>query len=114
MAALAGTYFDFNPHAVPALAAQKADYIFGGAFIVLAFIAQLMAFLVTPSARIAVCARWAALTTIAATIVVFVILLRVSKLLAGWFERQIRQAIVKAEAAAAAAEAARRREGAGK
>lgn len=114
MAALAGTYFDFNPHAIPALAAQKADYILGGAFIVLAFAAQLMAFLATPTTTIAVGARWAALIAIPATILVFVVLYRISKHVASRFERQIRQAIAKADAEEAAAAAERRLVDAGK
>ena len=93
MAALAGSYFDFNPHAVPALAAQKADYIFGGLFIVLAFAAQMGSFLASPTTAVAVSARAAALIAIPATIVVFVALYRVSRLLASCFERQIRQAV---------------------
>jgi hypothetical protein len=113
MAALAGTYFDFNPHAVPALAAQKADYIFGGLFIVLAFGAQLMAFLVTPSATIAISARWAALIAIPVTVVVFVVLYRVSRLLASRIGRQVRQA-AKVQADAATAAALRPRGGAAK
>jgi hypothetical protein len=111
MGALAGSYFDFNPHAVPALAAQKADYIFGGLFIVLAFGAQLMAPLASPTTTIAIGARGAVLIAIPATIVVFLLLYPASKQLAGRFERQIRQAIAKAEAEAAAA-AARRARGA--
>ncbi len=110
MAALAGSYFDFNPHAVPTLAAQKADYIFGGAFIVLAFAAQMGSFLAGPS-TIAVGAKSTTLIAIPATILVFVVLYRVSRLLASRFERQIRQAMAKAEAEAAVAE--RRRGGAG-
>ena len=102
MAALAGTYFDFNPHAVPALAAQKADYIVGGAFIVLAFGAQLMSFLATPTTTIAVGAKSAVLIAIPATIVVFMVLNRISRYVASRFERQIRQAIAKAEEEAAA------------
>jgi hypothetical protein len=102
MAALAGTYWNFNPYAVPALAAQKADYIFGGFFIVLAFVAQLIAFLVPPSAMIAVSARCATLIAIAATAVMLTALYGVSRLLAKWFERQIHQAMAKAEADSAA------------
>lgn len=111
MAALAGTYFDFNPHAIPALAAQKADYIFGGAFIVLAFGAQLMAFLPTPTNTIAIGARWATLIAIPVTVVVFLVLYRVSGILANRYERQIRdgvaKAVARAEAELAAAAAAR-------
>ena len=44
MARLAGTYWDWNPHLPPALAAQKADYLFGGGLIVVAFALQLGSF----------------------------------------------------------------------
>jgi hypothetical protein len=113
MAALAGTYFDFNPHAIPALAAQKAEYIFGGAFIVFAFVAQLMAFLISPGSAIGVSARCATLIVIAATVVVFAALYRASRLLASRIERQVRQA-AKVQADAATAAAMRPRGGAGK
>ena len=113
MAALAGTYFDFNPHAIPALAAQKSEYMFGGAFIVLAFGAQLGSFFANPS-TVAVGARCpAALIVIAVTIVVFLVLYRGSKLLASRFEQQIRQA-AKAQADAATAAAMRPHGGARK
>ncbi|MGA7823268.1 MAG: hypothetical protein WCA14_03690 [Steroidobacteraceae bacterium] len=108
MAALAGSYFDFNPHAIPALAAQKADYIFGGAFIVLAFAAQMGSFLASPATAVALSARAAVLIAIPATIVVFLVLYRSSKSLARRFERRIRQA-AKAQADAATAAAMRPR-----
>lgn len=103
MAALAGTYFDFNPHAIPALAAQKADYIFGGIFIVLAFAAQMASFL-AGSYEIPVGAGWKALIPLlafGATAVLFVVLHRFSKRLARRFESEIRQAVEVAAAAAA-------------
>ncbi|MGB7310920.1 MAG: hypothetical protein WBC67_17810 [Candidatus Acidiferrales bacterium] len=115
MAQLAGTYWNSNPYMVPALAAQKADYVFGGVIIALTFVVQLMSFLATPTTTIAVGARSALVIAIPATVVVFVILYRISKRVAIRFERQIRHAIAKAEAEAAAAVAAQRaRGGAGK
>lgn len=47
MARLSGTYWDWNPHLPPALAAQKADYLFGGGLIVVAFVLQLVSFFVS-------------------------------------------------------------------
>ena len=44
MARLSGSYWDWNPHLPPALAAQKSDYLFGGCLIVLAFVLQLASF----------------------------------------------------------------------
>jgi hypothetical protein len=46
MGRLAGSYWDWNPHMPPALAAQKADYLFGGGLIMLAFVVQLASFFV--------------------------------------------------------------------
>ena len=48
MAHQAGTYWDSNPHVVASLAAQKADYLFGGGTIVLAFVGQLASVFVSP------------------------------------------------------------------
>ncbi|CAN7658081.1 hypothetical protein LJR159_005016 [Pseudomonas brassicacearum] len=44
MARLSGTYWDLNPHMPPALATQKADYLFGGSLIFIAFLLQLGSF----------------------------------------------------------------------
>ena len=44
MARLSGTYWNSNPHMPLALAAQKADYLFGGGLIVVAFVLQLASF----------------------------------------------------------------------
>lgn len=108
MAKLSQTYFDANLAMIRALAAQRADYIFGGAFIVFAFAAQMGSFLPSPITTVAISARGVVLIAILASVIVFVIVDRVSKHLAGLFERQI-QGAIKAEAdAAAAAERARR------
>jgi hypothetical protein len=48
MARLSGSYWDWNPHMPTALAAQKADYLFGGGFIVVAFFLQLGSFFAPP------------------------------------------------------------------
>jgi hypothetical protein len=95
MAQLAASYFDSNPYMVPALAAQKADYVFGGAFIVLAFAAQLVSFLFNPT-RVAISTRYSAMVpwiAIAASAGVFLVLRRSSRRLASHFERQIRDAL---------------------
>jgi len=44
MARLSRTNWGRNPHMPPALAAQKADYLFGGGLIVVAFVLQLGSF----------------------------------------------------------------------
>src|SRR5437867_13445252 len=46
MGRLSGSYWDWNPNMPPALAAQKADYLFGGGLIVLAFVLQLTSYFV--------------------------------------------------------------------
>lgn len=45
MGRLSRTYWDWNPHLAPALAAQKAEYIFGGGLIFLSFLLQIGSFL---------------------------------------------------------------------
>lgn len=47
MARLSYTYWESNPDMPAVLAAQKADYVFGGSFIVLAFAIQLASFFAT-------------------------------------------------------------------
>lgn len=83
MADLAGTYFDWNPHFVSALAAQKADYLLGGVLIGLSFVLQLFSFAFTPNDRALL---W---ISVPATAVAFFILQFVSKKLAEQFEIQI-------------------------
>ena len=50
MGRLSGSYWDLNPHMPPMLAAQKADYLFGGGLIVLAFSVQFSSFFVPAEA----------------------------------------------------------------
>lgn len=52
MAKLSGTYWGGNPHMIQALAAQKSDYLFGGAIIVMAFTTQLLSYLAPSSVLI--------------------------------------------------------------
>lgn len=49
MAALSGTYFDWNPHMPAALGAQKAEYLLGGGLIWVAFFLQLLSFFASSS-----------------------------------------------------------------
>jgi hypothetical protein len=108
MAKLAQTYFDSNQAAVRALAAQRADYIFGGVLIVAAFGAQMGSFLPSKSSTVAIGARETVGLAILAAIILFLLLHRASTWLAGRYEREIQQAIAKDHAEAAAAEAQRR------
>ena len=91
MAALSGTYFDWNPHMPPALAAQKADYLLGGGLILVAFVLQLASFFPTPQAVAltpaqAKLAPWLA---VAATALLFLCFRMLAKRLATAFEHQI-------------------------
>ena len=92
MAAISGTYFDYNPSMITAVAAQKADYLFGGCIIVFAFSTQLASFMVPDDVRlfspeVSNAIPWIALVSV---VVLFVVLARVAKLLGRRFEAQIR------------------------
>jgi hypothetical protein len=91
MARLSASYWDANPHMPQALAAQKADYIFGGGLIFVAFVLQFVSFFVPPervalSASAAEVAPWLAAVF---TGVGFFVLRIVSRHLASHYERQI-------------------------
>lgn len=90
MARLSGTYWDWNPHLPVALAAQKADYLFGGGFILVAFVLQLGSFFASTqlvlTAEQANAAPWVAAS---ATILVFALLRLAAGQLAKHYEKQI-------------------------
>ena len=90
MARLSGTYWGWNPNMPPALAAQKADYLFGGGLIVLAFSIQLASFFFSSapflSPRATSLAPWCAST---GTLLVFLGLRMAARKLAKRFELQI-------------------------
>lgn len=90
MARLSGTYWDWNPHFIAALAAQKADYLFGGALISTAFVLQLASFFASNepllSPLLSKIAPWLACI---ATFVIFVILRFTSTRLAKHYEVEI-------------------------
>ena len=90
MARLSGSYWGWNPHMPPALAAQKADYLFGGGLIVTAFILQLVSYfasahevLTRGQARVA---PWIA---VIATLIAYYVLRVVSRRVAKHYEAQI-------------------------
>jgi hypothetical protein len=92
---LSESYRDWNPHMVPALAAQKADYLFGGCIIVLAFTTQLLSFLVPEEIAVfsndaAALVPWAALVS---TIGLFFLVRLGAKKLSSAFERRITAAL---------------------
>ena len=90
MADLSGTYWDWNPNMPPALAAQKADYLFGGGLIVLAFVCQLASFFVPPAPALnesqSSIAPWLAAVI---TLVTFFLLRLAARRLAKHYESQI-------------------------
>ena len=94
MARLSSSYWDSNPHMPEALAAQKADYLFGGGLIVIAFVVQLVSFFVSstpfaltdPQARLA---RWALPVVIVFVAILFFSLRVAAASLAKHYKRQI-------------------------
>jgi len=96
MARLSGTYWDWNPHMPIALAAQKADYLFGGGLILVAFVLQLASFF-APTKPVLTVAQAALAPWIAgaATVIGFFILRAASKRLAKHYEVQITEWLKK-------------------
>lgn len=97
MGRLSGSYWDSNPHMPPMLAAQKADYLFGGGLIVLAFTVQFSSFLVPEklmvlNAEDAQLVLWLAAAT---TTIIFVLLRLASRRVAKFYELQINEWLKK-------------------
>lgn len=97
MGRLSHTYWDANPHLPAVLAAQKADYIFGGGLILGAFALQLGSFFATGTASVlseaqAAVAPWLAL---AGTAFLFHLVRLAAVRLAGKYEREVRAWIEK-------------------
>lgn len=95
MAQLSGTYWGWNPHMIKALAAQKADYLFGGAIIVLAFSTQLFSYLIPSTVMVfggsgAERVPWAAVLL---TALAFPVLRLAAMRLASGYEKEIRSAL---------------------
>ncbi len=97
MADISGTYWNFNPHMITNAAAQKADYLFGGGIIVLAFAGQVVSLLVPTTTNIigAPCARLVPLTAVGGTIALFIVLRLASRRLSARYASQIRAEIVR-------------------
>lgn len=97
MARLSYTYWDSNPDMPAALVAQKADYIFGGGFIVLAFFLQFVSFFSTSpelvlSGSSAAFAPWAG---VAGTFILFLLTRIGSTRLASYFRAQVEELMRK-------------------
>lgn len=90
MARLSGTYWDWNPHLPPALAAQKADYLFGGGLIGVAFVLQLVSFFASSEPLLSpLQSQLAPWLAGAATLIIFVILRLGATRLAKHYEVEI-------------------------
>ncbi|MHB1655269.1 MAG: hypothetical protein ACYCSZ_02760 [Burkholderiales bacterium] len=93
MGRLSGSYWDSNPHMPPMLAAQKADYLFGGGLIVAAFAVQLSSFFVSPEVMI-FNTRQAQLVpgfAVVVTAVIFVLLRHSARRASKYYEIQINE-----------------------
>lgn len=91
MARLSYTYWDANPHMPAMLAAQKADYVFGGGLIVLAFALQLVSFFATNPVLLVSVAHAATFPWLAlvGTVVAFVVFRLASGRLARHYQAQV-------------------------
>ena len=90
MARLSGSYWDWNPHMPPALAAQKADYLFGGGLILVAFLLQLGSFFASSAPLLGEAqARLAPWAAGAATVLCFFLLRMAAARLAKRYEAQM-------------------------
>lgn len=90
MARLSGMYWGSNPHMTQTLAAQKADYWFGGGLILVAFVLQLGSFFGSNepfmSSNHARFAPWLAGVV---TVICFFLLRKIARQLARHYEAQI-------------------------
>ena len=91
MGRLSGSYWDSNPHMPKALATQKADYLFGGGLIVVAFALQLTSFLVPANVEAIAesYARWVPWVAVTATAVTFIVLRLVALRVATHYQTEI-------------------------
>ena len=98
MARLSGSYYDSNPHMPRALSAQKADYVFGGGLILIAFSLQFLSFLAPNSMAVEQPhVRSVLLAALAATVIVFFALRLASTKLALHFEQKVNDFIQREE-----------------
>ncbi len=95
MARLSYTYWDANPHLPGVLAAQKADYVFGGGLIVVAFALQLASFFSTDPALVLIgnSASFAPWVALGGTIAAFLVFRVASTWLANYYQEQVRAVI---------------------
>ena len=103
MADISGTYWNFNPHMIANAAAQKADYLFGGGIIVVAFAGQVISLLVPSTAGSlgSASSRLVPWVAVGGTIAAFVLLRLASRRLSACYESQIRVEIARRDDEAA-------------
>jgi len=91
MGRLSGSYWDWNPNMPPALAAQKADYLFGGGLIVLAFVLQLTSYFVPGVLQMLSPdqGRWVPWVAAAVTVFCFMALRFAASRMAAHFQAQV-------------------------
>jgi len=90
MGRLSGTHFGWNPHWPAALAAQKADYLFGGCLLLVSFILQLTSFLSSNTPVLSVTqSQWAPWIAVILTVVVAGLLRWASRRVAQHYESKI-------------------------
>ncbi|MGO4815242.1 hypothetical protein AB4156_37650 [Cupriavidus sp. 2MCAB6] len=98
MAELSGTYWGWNPHMTKALAAQKADYVFGGCLIVVAFSVQYTSLIPwTASVPLPVAQSTGLGLAFALTVATFFALRWLSARVAGRYEQDIRTILATRE-----------------
>lgn len=91
MGRLSGSYWDSNPHMPKALATQKADYLFGGSLIVVAFVLQLASFFAPANGQVLSTsqARWAPWIALILTTLAFFVLRVLAIRVASHFQVQV-------------------------
>ena len=91
MGRLSGSYWDWNPNMPPALAAQKADYLFGGGLIVLAFVLQLTSYFVPGDLQMLSLdqGRWVPWVAAVVTVFCFMALRFAASRMAAHFQAQV-------------------------
>ena len=91
MGRLSGSYWDWNPHLPPNLAAQKADYLFGGGLIVVAFVLQLASYFVPLELQVfnPEQGRWVPWVAAVLTVFCFAVLRVAASRVAAHFQTQV-------------------------
>ncbi len=99
MADVSSSYWDSNPHMVITMAAQKADYLFGGGLIMLAFSTQLLSFLLPAELKVFApeYSKHIPWYAAACAVLFFVFFRMLAKTLKGFYQRQIESELQRRE-----------------